>query len=215
MVETRRHRMSARWSPTDGGWKVLAAVIAAFLLSAGCGSSDDTSTTAPDAESLGFVGTVEGTDAFVSVVVADDDAGADEAVVYVCDGEAELREWFSGPVDDPTGFELTNDAGAVVTVELVDGVFRGDFTDATGSVHGFDTVEATGAAGLYEVDDEDATAEGVWAAWIVDNDGNERGAFLRSGTFQATPRLSATTFEVSRFSVTNGIIVTGCVVCLP
>ncbi len=123
----------------------------------------------------GSVGRVDGTDAFVSVIVTHTDTEA-------------------------------NDAGAVVTVELVDGVFRGDFTDAAGSVHGFDTVEAAGDAGLYEVDDEDAAAEGAWAAWVVDNDGNERGAFLRSGTFQATPRLSSTNFRLSRFSVTNGVI---------
>jgi hypothetical protein len=140
-----------------------------------------------DEESLGFVGTVEGTDAFVSVLVADSDTETDEAIVYICDGAVESRDWFRGPVDDPTNFQLTNDAGASVTVELVDGTFRGEFTDATGPVHSFDTVEATGEAGLYEVD-------------------NERGAFLRGGAFHATPRLSSTTFRLSRFSTTSGVL---------
>ena len=101
------------------------AGVSVVLALAGCGGSDDTSTAATESESLGFVGSVEGTDAFVSVVVADSDTGADEVVVCVCGGEAEVREGFDGPVDDPTGFVLTNDAGAVVSVELVDGVFRG------------------------------------------------------------------------------------------
>jgi hypothetical protein len=192
--------------------KVLAVAVFGSLLSvAGCGSSDDTSSkdTSGDGsgdESLGFVGTVDDTDAFVSVLVADSDTGDDEAIVYICDGEAELREWFRGDVDDPTVFELTNDAGAAVTVEFVDGVFSGEFTDVSGSIHGFDTVKATGDAGLYEVDDEDATAQEVWAAWVVDNDGNERGAFLRSGVFEPTPRLSSTSFRLSRFSVTNNFV---------
>lgn len=186
--------------------KYAAVAVGLLVLMVGCGSDDDASTGVTDVESLGFVGTVDGTDAFVSVMVADSDTGIDEAVVYVCDGDAELREWFSGPVDDPTGFELTNESGAMVSVELVDGTFSGEFTDSEGSVQAFDTVEATGDAGLYEVDDPDATAEDVWAAWVVDNEGNERGAFLRGGVFQATPRLSSATFRLSRFSVENGYI---------
>lgn len=73
-------------------------------------------------------------------------------------------------------------------------------------MHGFETVAATGEAGLYEVDDELAATDGVWAAWIVDNEGNERGAFLRGGVFQPTPRLSSASFRLSRFSVRNGAI---------
>ena len=159
-------------------------------------------------ESLGFVGTVEGTDAFVSVVVTNSDTEADDAIVYICDGEAEMREWFRAPVDDRTSFELSNDGGAWVTVELVDGAFTGEFTDTAGSIHRFDTEEAIGDAGLYEVDDEQAAADGVWAAWVIDNDGNERGAFLRNAVFQTTPQLSFTSFRLSRFSVLgmNGII---------
>jgi hypothetical protein len=187
--------------------RILACIgVGVTLLLAGCGDSDDSAATGTDEESLGFVGTVEGTDAFVSVMVADSDTETDEAIVYICDGEAELREWFRGPVDDPTTFQLTNDTDASVTVEFIDGTFRGEFTDATGQAHTFDTVEATSEAGLYEVDDSEATADDVWAAWIVDNDGNERGAFLRSGAFQATPRLSFTTFRLSRFSTTSGAI---------
>lgn len=192
-----------------------------FILMGCSGNDDDVAAEAEekaaerDGASLGFVGTVDDTNAFVSVVVADSDTESDEAIVYVCDGDSELREWFQGPVDDPTSFALTNDAGAAVTVELVDGTFSGRFTDATGSVRGFHTVEATGEAGIYRIDDPEAAAEDVWAGWVVDNDGNERGAFLRSGNFQATPRLSSSTFTLSRFAVTNGIIVTGCVVCVP
>ena len=183
-------------------WRLLAvAGFGLILLLAACGDRDDDAGGEPGGESLGFVGTVEGTDAFVSVVVADSDSETDEAIVYICDGEAELREWFRGPVDDPTSFELSNESGAVVTVELVDGTFRGEFAEGDGLVHGFDTVEAIGEAGLYQVDDEEAAADGVWAAWVVDNDGNERGAFLRRGVFQPAPRLSTTAFRLSRFSV--------------
>ena len=187
-------------------WKVLAfAGLGVVLLAAGCGDSHEDADDDDDAP-LGFVGTVEGTDAFVSVIVADSATEADEAVVYICDGDAELREWFRGPVDDPTNFELSNDAGASVTAELADESFSGQFTTATGSVHGFDAVKATGEAGLYEVDDEQATAADISAAWVVDNDGNERGAWWQRVSFIPTQPLSTTTFRLSRFSVTNGIL---------
>ena len=182
------------------------AGLTTLLLLAGCSSDDDDNTAQTDDESLGFVGTVEGTNAFVSIMVADSDTETDEAIVYICDGDTELREWFRGPVDDPTNFALTNDTGATVTVTTVDGAFTGEFTDATGSTHAFETEEATGDAGLYEIDDPDAAADGIWAAWVVDNNGNQRGAFLRSGTFQPTPRLSSTTFRLSRFSIKSGFI---------
>lgn len=183
--------------------KLLTVAVLGALLAVGCGSSDDDATSGTGEESLGFVGTVDDTDAFVSVLVADSDTESDEAIVYVCDGEAELREFFRGPVDDPTSFALANDAGASVTVELVDGVFTGQFTHAAGSVHDFETEKATGQAGLYEVNDEEAAADGVWAAWVVDNAGNERGALLRAGVFQTTPKLSSTSFRVSRYSTSS------------
>lgn len=182
--------------------RTLALVCVSAVLVASCGDADNDGTD----ESLGFVGTVEGTDAFVSLLVVSGSTGLDQALVYVCDGDAELAEWFEGPIDDPTSLALTNDAGASVTFELVDGAFRGEFTDTAGATHGFATVEATGGAGLYEVDDEVATADGVWAAWVVDNDSSERGAFRRGGTFEPTPRLSSVSYRLSRFSITNGAI---------
>jgi hypothetical protein len=173
--------------------------LGALSLLAGCGDSGDDA----EAESSGFVGTVDGTDAFVSIIVTNSATANDEAIVYICDGESELREWFRGPVDDATSFQLSNDAGSVVTVESTDGSYSGEFTDVSGSMHQFDTTEAQGEAGLYAVDDEDAEAEGIWGAWVVDNDGNERGAFLRRGVFQRTPRLASATLRVSRFAVTT------------
>jgi len=176
-------------------------LLGALFLLAGCGGGSDTG-----GETLGFVGAVDGTNAFVSVVVADGGTAGDEAIVYVCDGEAEIREWFRGPIDDPTHFNLSNDAGAGVNVTLGDGGYSGEFTQTSGPAHAFTTVQASGDAGLYEVDDPTAAEDGVWAAWIVDNDGNERGAFLRRGKFRPTPRLRSTSFRLSRFGVRNGVI---------
>ncbi len=41
----------------------------------------------------GFVGTVEGTNAFVSILL-----GEEEGIAYVCDGDEDISEWFSGPI---------------------------------------------------------------------------------------------------------------------
>lgn len=118
-------------------------IVVGVVCLAGC--SGDSDAGADDAEDAGFVGTVEGTDAFVGLVVATDTAaGADEALVYVCDGEEGIREWFKSAVDDPRSFTLINDGGGTVTAELADGTWSGHVTFADGSTHGFTTVRAGG-----------------------------------------------------------------------
>jgi len=58
----------------------------------------------------GFVGNVDGTDAFISIL-----AGESKAVVYVCNGDEQLSEWFKGNIGDPENISLTNGDGAQVT----------------------------------------------------------------------------------------------------
>ncbi|MDH5671281.1 MAG: hypothetical protein OEZ06_03980 [Myxococcales bacterium] len=184
-------------------FKALFVAFAAVALLDACG---DNQGGGAEVGSLGFVGTVDGTNAFVSVIVTDSGTGSDEAIVYICDGEAELREWLQGTVADRTSFERSNDAKSVVKVALVETTMTGEFIDSAGTVHAFDTVEATGEAGLYIVDDEEAAAQDIWAAWVVDNDGNERGAFLQSGLFSSTPLLASTTFNTVQFSTVGNTI---------
>jgi hypothetical protein len=51
---------------------------------------------------------------------------------------------------------------------------------------------------------------GLVAIWVIDNAGDERGAILKSGTFQTTTRFSPTlTFAGSTFVVTEYIGMNG------
>lgn len=136
------------------------------------------------AAATGFVGELEGTDAYVAVV-----AGQETVEVYACDGESGIAERFTGEVDDPTEFTLTNDAGGEATVEFADGAFAGDITLADGSTHAFATEAAEGDAGLYHPVDP---PEDVRAGWVVLNDGSQRGSFggvASGGGYIAAPKL--------------------------
>ncbi|MCW8848897.1 MAG: hypothetical protein OQJ81_02880, partial [Melioribacteraceae bacterium] len=71
--------------------KLLAIIFMSIIII----SCSEDSTTEPE-ESIfdvqgenGFVGTVEGTNAYIAFLVAEE-----EAIVYVCNGDEEIAEWF-------------------------------------------------------------------------------------------------------------------------
>jgi hypothetical protein len=189
--------------------RTITAVLALLLALAACGDG-----AADDIEFRGesFIGTVDGTDAFIAIGIHDGEAGDDEVVVYVCNGDEEIAAWFTDTADDPTSFTLTSNTGEVVTGELVDGVFSGDFTRTDGSVHSYTATAMTGDdAGVYRTG-ADAAAEGIVAIWVIDNGGDERGAVLVNGSFRTATSFSRTftfggfTFAVSPIVGMNGII---------
>ena len=70
---------------------------------------------------------------------------------------------------------------AVLEPLPTDGGFTGEYTRADGSVHRYTTEPMTAeVAGVFRTG-EDAAAEGIVALWIVDNDGEERGAVFQRG----------------------------------
>ena len=190
---------------STAGWVFVAMLTTAVLAVAGCG--DDDSGQGTQGEDLteagrGFVGTVEGTDAFVALLL-----GGGEAVVYVCDGSQDISEWFAGPAEGP-GIELGNEVGASVSATLSDTGYRGSVTLGDGERHEFEAVAAEPGAGLLRITGPEAEADGVVAGWIVDNDGDYRGS-LRVGGFSRTPpaapggsvSLDNTSYPVSVFLI--------------
>jgi hypothetical protein len=161
------------------------AVILAMLSVAACG---DDAGTGPVETNQGYVGTVEGTDAFIALGVRDRATDADEAVVYVCNGDEEIAEWFNGAVEESTSFTLTNSAGATVAAALDGDGFEGEFTMVDGTVHAFTTEPITGDGGVYRTG-EDA-AQDLVGIWVIDNAGAERGAILMRGSFLPTTRFT-------------------------
>ena len=116
-------------------------------------------------------------------------------------------------MDDPLTIGLTSLSAATVTAEFINGTFIGSFTDTQGSTHSFETVEASADVGIFVVVGEDAVEAGVSAGWIVDNDGNERGALFGRSRFETAPRfqrtgmkLENTGFTVARISMRNNVI---------
>lgn len=127
-----------------------------------------------------FVGTVEGTDAAIAVVM-----DGRTVLAYVCDGTpAGLATWgwFVGDHTDQH-LELVATNGAVLLLDLAGEAPAGTLITRTGARHGFATEPARLPAGLWRAQGL-VNGEPVLAAWVVLNDGSQRGAQLRSGSAQ-------------------------------
>ena len=150
----------------------------------------------------GFVGTVQGTDAYIAIL-----AGESEAVAYVCNGDEKISEWFKGAVSDPTVINLNNDKNARISAQFTDGSFRGEMTLKTGVTHAFRaTPGKTVEAGIYRVMGDEAAADQVEAGWILLSSGEERGALKVRSIFQKTPPLPRATAGSTSYPVFHFII---------
>jgi hypothetical protein len=178
------HRLAARAG--------VAGVLLALAVLAGCGSdeSDEASSRSLPAATRSYVGTAQGTDAFVAVVV-----DGSRALAYVCDGvpgdpagtAPTVQAWFNGPSD-----------GATVDLSQPDGrlQLRLSDTDVTGTLALADgrRVEVsgravTGDAGLYRAEAAGNDGKAV-AGWILGPDGRQRGGVAGDG--EGLARISGT-----------------------
>lgn len=150
-----------------------------------CDNSNNQETVLEIQEEAGFVGTVDETGAFIALLI-----GGNEAIVYVCNGDEEIAEWFRGAIDDPEDFQLSNGSGATVQAGFSEKSFSGSVTLRNGTSRSFAASPNTGTlTGVFRVHGEVADKEGVEAGWILDSDGTERGAMIINGFFQDTPSL--------------------------
>lgn len=152
----------------------------------------------------GFVGTVDGTDAFIALLFTND-----EAIVYVCSGEEEISEWFKGNISDPENFSLTNSSGAQVDGKFDGSFFKGSVFLSDNSNHSFTAGTNIGyETGIFQVYGDLATQEGIVAGWILNANNEERGSFRFNSVFQATPKkpnsntilFKNNSFSIQRFS---------------
>lgn len=123
-----------------------------------------------------FVGTVGGTDAFVSVVV-----DGSRAMAYVCDGvpgasptAPTIQAWFNGPSDGTT-VDVSQPAGRL-QLQLTDTTMTGTLTLADGRTLPVTGSAVTGDAGLYR-----AASGGAVAGWILSQNAEQRGGFSFDG----------------------------------
>jgi hypothetical protein len=184
-----------------------AVAITAAVVLAGCGDDADTSpepaqATEAAAAKGAFVGTVDGTDAYVALV-----SDGSRVLGYVCDSK-KLSRW----IDVSTIRDGTAALATRTGEDLGEAMISGDRASGTitidGESHAFSAVPASGEAGLYRaarIDRKDGklTEGEVEAGWIVLPDGTQRGGTNVGTTstilVKSAPRLSlsATTVNLS------------------
>jgi hypothetical protein len=148
--------------------------------------------------SKGFVGKVDGTNAFISLLV-----GSHEGVVYVCNGDEEIAEWFREDITDQKNINLANSAGAQIAAQFKGESFEGNVTLSNDNTYSFSAVPiTTESGGIYRVHGEEAERDEIKAGWILDSDGDERGSLRIGTTFQTNNTLIKTVLNSSTKTAT-------------
>jgi hypothetical protein len=186
--------------------RIASVVLAVTLFAAGCGSDDNGGSRASEPEGIvgSFVGTVEGSDAYVAVV-----AGSDGDVrAYVTDGGIGV-DWLDGFLEGPrdTSARLGNDGGAVLEVAFTGMRASGAFARPGEDPRSFTAAAADEPAGLYRAAESFADGDYV-AGWIVLPEGTQRGAVRRYETPLPPGSVDPTTFtvETRMFPVPGGML---------
>lgn len=165
----------------------LIGVALVVLGACGGGGSDDTAEPGPAAAVRTYVGSAQGTAAFVAVVV-----DGSRALAYVCDGvpgdpagtAPTVQAWFNGSSNGAV-VDITQPAGQV-QLRLTDTEMSGTLTLTGGRALTVTGRTVAGDAGLYRAEASGAGAKAV-AGWILAADGQQRGGVGGEGS---VPRLS-------------------------
>ncbi|MCA1760505.1 MAG: hypothetical protein LC658_12120, partial [Bacteroidales bacterium] len=96
------------------------AIVFFIALFAGCEKEEMEETFFDVQGENGFVGKVDGTNLFIGLLIAEN-----EAIVYVCNGDELISEWFMESIDHPTDIQLTNSEGAKVSAKYEGREFSG------------------------------------------------------------------------------------------
>jgi hypothetical protein len=157
----------------------IAALVALSLVAAvGCGDDDDDGAGAEAAPAGIFVGTVEGTDAYIGIKSDGEEVGG-----YLCNGKRGVSEdelvsvWLDeSDLADGEAELTTREGEAVGSVTVTDAGVSGE-VEIDGESHPFSAEPASGETGIYR---EARGAPGEPGSrekgWIVLADGSVRGA---------------------------------------
>ena len=164
---------------------VGSLVALAFSVALGCGSdgAKDTSAPSPAPVARTYVGSAQGSAAFVAVAF-----DGTRALAYVCDGvpgdpvatPPTVQAWFNGASDGKT-VNVTQPAGQL-QLRLTDTDMTGTVTLADGRTLQVTGKAASGDAGLYRAESAGNGGTAV-AGWILAGDGQQRGGVGGDGTF--------------------------------
>jgi hypothetical protein len=145
---------------------------------------------------LTFVGTVEGTDAFIGIVT-----DGDRLIAYLCDGAgASLADFYTGAAHDAAAGMLTlkTDDGPDVLTLATDDVSQprlagfgtslaGSFVMADGVSHAFIAELAAGPGALYRTDETMPDGTDAEGGWVVLSNGDVRGSLNKTQPDGAAP----------------------------
>ena len=167
---------------------VIGAVAAgALLLSCGGGSSKQASTIGPIAS---YTGRISNSDAFVAIV-----AGKQNVVAFVADGAHKTGIRFTGPRLGP-GFDIALPFGARLAGVISAKQTAGALQLGTEPPRTFTATPTTGRAGLYGAVTNLGGSQ-VGLAWVVLNDGQQRGVQIANGAVSDAPQLDSTSTTIS------------------
>ena len=167
---------------------VVAAVVGAGALVLSCGDGGGNGDSSGPIGS--YAGRISDSDAFIAVV-----AGKTNIVVWVGDGPHKVGIRFTGPRLG-NGFDMTLPIGVRVAGSFDTKHVAGALTVQSNPPQLFTADATTGAAGLYA----GVTTIGgkqVGLAWVVLNDGQQRGTKITDTTIDAAPQLDTATRTVT------------------
>ena len=151
----------------------------------------------------GFVGIVDGTDAYVSILL-----GSEEGIVYVCNGVEDISEWYYGSVANLNDISFTNPQGAKITASLIGNSFKGEITLRDGRKLSFDAGVNRGIyGGVYKVIDENAVQAEIKASWIIQSEEDQRGSIKSKSNRLPTIRLGKNKLKEISDGTSNTIVI--------
>jgi hypothetical protein len=160
----------------------LMGIALVVLAACGGGGSEETAERAPAAAARSYVGTAQGTAAFVAVVF-----DGSRVLAYVCDGvpgepagtAPSIQAWFNAS-SGGTVVHATQPAGQL-QLRLTETDMTGTLTLADGRALAVTGRTVAGDAGLYRAEASGSGAKAV-AGWILAADGQQRGGVGGEGS---------------------------------
>ncbi|WP_339841987.1 hypothetical protein [uncultured Maribacter sp.] len=153
----------------------------------------------------GFVGKLQGTNALVSILL-----GENEGIAYICNGEEDISEWFSGPISDTRQIHFTNRQGAEIKASLIKNIFEGEVVLHDNTTYSFTAKVNSGInGGIYRVIDEKAELAEIEASWIVNSNNEQRGSVTVQSRQLPNIILSQKNFDDINNGLSNKINIQG------
>lgn len=125
-----------------------------------------------------FVGKVQGSEAFIAFVAKDS-----KVLAYLCDG-SKLADWFRLVHDSSGAVEGRSSGGVQLQAKIGAQEIKGTVTLADGKALEFSAAPISGEAGLYRTESRIGGTDYL-GGWIVDQQGQQRGALVGGGNLSA------------------------------